>query len=132
VNKPFKISFANHAVEQSSGSLVPCLIVVSPVMPARAQIIIGGQVKDLSIIKRPNSYYAISSILWSDAEIQLQIDAIEVVVGKHIDCVTCWFYADCEFIVAIQHKQQSSASTPVKQHHMHLSLGDVVGVQQVP
>jgi hypothetical protein len=128
----FEISFSNHAVEQTTGSLVPCLIIVSPVVPTKAQMVIGGQSKNLSIATRPDGYYVISSLLWADAEIQLQIDAIEVVVGKHIDCVTCWFYANCEFIVAIQHNGVVSAGTPVKQHHVHLSLGDVVGVQQVP
>jgi len=132
VNKPFKISFANHAVEQTTGSLVPCLIIVSPVAPTKAQMITGGQTKDLSIAKRSDGCYVISSLLWADAEIRLQIDAIEVVAGKHIDCVSCWFYANCEFIVAIQHNGVVSAGTPVKQHHVHLSLGDVVGVQQVP
>jgi hypothetical protein len=42
------------------------------------------------------------------------------------------FYANCEFIVAIQQNGVVSAGTPVKQHHVHLQLGDVVGVRQVP
>jgi hypothetical protein len=131
MEKPFEISFFSNALEEKSNALVPCLTIISPIMPAQAQMVIAGRYQDLIIAKRSNGSYAISSLIWSDSAIHLQIGEIKVVIVKALDHVNCALTSQFNFVVAKQSNGGIAASTPIKQDFAQLHLGEVIGVQQV-
>jgi hypothetical protein len=131
MSRSFEIAYANHALEHKTNALVPGLIIISPIRPAQAQIIIAGRHQDLSMVRRPDGYYVVSSLLWSDAEIHLHIGDIKGVLIKHFDHVNCVFHSKSRVVITKQTNTSIKACAPVKQDFVQLHLGDVFDIQQV-
>lgn len=129
--KLLQITYINQALENKTNILIPCLEILSPEMPEKALIVLcKASWSPLYVAKRRDGYYAISSLLWSDAEIQINAGSLQISIVKSADCAMCSFVSEKEFVIASQFRSSLTATTPVKQSSVQLRLGESVGVRE--